>query len=113
MYLAREQAFEALAHDCGAGFFMNPDINGDAFIGGAGIGVSINWTSLVRDSEGAALRFGILNAVPGQVMGLGRGARVLVACSSGAVEIEEAEVESRSALPAANRYRLGRRRAPA
>lgn len=49
-----------------------------------------------------------LLAVPGQILGRGPGGGVLVACGVGAIEIEEAQLDDGSALPAANRYRFTR-----
>ncbi len=51
-----------------------------------------------------------LLAVPGQIIGRGGSGGVLVACGTGAIEIEEAEVEGGTLLPAANRYRFSERR---
>jgi len=49
-----------------------------------------------------------LAAVPGQIMGRGPDGGVLVACGTGALELEDAQMDDGSALPAANRYRLTR-----
>ncbi len=45
-------------------------------------------------------------AVPGQIVGRGPGDGVLVACGSGVIEIEEAELADGATLSYANRFRL-------
>ena len=45
-------------------------------------------------------------AVPGQIMGRGAKGGIVIACGTGSIEIEEAELADGSRLPAANRYRL-------
>ena len=45
-------------------------------------------------------------AVPGQIMGRGANGGILIACGTGTIEIEEAEMADGSRLPAANRHRL-------
>ena len=45
-------------------------------------------------------------AVPGQIIGRGLNGGVLVACGSGVIEVEEAELADGTVLPTANRFRL-------
>ncbi|WP_293865654.1 formyltransferase family protein [uncultured Alsobacter sp.] len=53
----------------------------------------------------AALDHDVL-AVPGQIMGRGPHQGVLVACGSGVIEIDEADMRGGGRLPSANRFRL-------
>lgn len=71
-YTAREHDFERLADRAGAQFHLNPDINGEDFVGRlaeakAEIGVSINWPMLIRERTCRGLPYGILNAHAGDL----------------------------------------------